>query len=86
MACTSTTESVALHYPKNLQIRPREATYTGVRLSKEQQGSREARLCPLEILNVFKILLMKQYLSDLRDWELLRGKGGVSLALSISNE
>lgn len=29
---------------------------------------------------------MKQYLSDLSDWELLRGKGGVSLALSISNE
>lgn len=57
-------------------------------LSREQRTYIEQLLSsPMEILNVFKILLLKQYLNPSK-WlcELQMGEKAVSLTMSISNE
>lgn len=53
----------ALHYSKCLAVRPKEPFTNGSCFSKEQRTHDEQpHSSPVEILNVFKILLLKQYL------------------------
>lgn len=71
-----------------LAIRPKEPFTEGSCFSNEQRTDDEQpHSSPMELLNVFKILLLKQYLPWSR-WlyELQRGKKAVSLTLSISND
>ena len=54
---------IALHYSKCLAVRPKEPLTNGSCFSKEQRTYHEQpHSSPVEILNVFKILLRKQYL------------------------
>ena len=53
----------ALHYSKRLAVRPKEPFTKESCFSKEQRTyDEQPHSSPMEILNVFKILLLKQYL------------------------
>ena len=53
----------ALHYSKCLAVRPKEPFTNGSCFSNGQRTyDEQPHSSPMEILNVFKILLLKQYL------------------------
>lgn len=77
----------ALHYSKRLEVRPKEPFTEGSGSSKEQRTCEEQpQSSPMEILDVFKILLLKQYLNWTPWLCELRRRKAVCLTLSFSKD
>lgn len=77
----------ALHYSNCLEVRPKEPFTEGSGFSKEQRTCDEQpHSSPMAILDVFKILLLKQYLNWSKWLCEFQRKKAVCSTSSISNE